>query len=175
MKILAIVEKYLAAIIAVLYIIFILIFGLDNYIIKLLEEIIEVKNEIIMNIASIFIGMYITLALMYPTFINGGSLDKLSTKNYLTSFRYIVIGLLFSIMYILNFLFDGILYNLTALNCFLLILMFISFVRVVLFVLVWLIYDILTKKVIRNNDINYDKKIYEKLKNIEDQLKNKKK
>lgn len=174
MKILANGEKYLVAIIAVFYIILILIFGLDNYIIRLLEEIIENKNEIIMNIASIFIGMYITLALMYPTFINGGSLDKLSTKNYLTSFRYIVVGLLFSSLYILNFLFDGILYSLTVLNCFLLILMFVSFVRVVLFVLVWLIYDILTKKVIKNNVINYDKKIYEKLKNIEEQLKDKK-
>src|SRR5699024_5031853 len=104
----------------------------------------------------------------------GGSLDKLSTKNYLTSFRYIVVGLLFSSLYILNFLFDGILYSLTVLNCFLLILMFVSFVRVVLFVLVWLIYDILTKKVIINNVIKYEKKIYEKLKNIEEQLKDKK-
>lgn len=175
MKILANVEKYLIAITTLLYIIFILIFGLDNSIINLFEKIIKDKNDVIVNIASIFIGMYITLALMYPTFINGGSLDKLSNKNYLISFRYIVIGLLCSFIYILNFLLDGILYTSNILNCFFLILMFISFIRVVLFVIFWLMYDILTKKLIKNDNANYEKKIYEKLKNIEDRLEDKKK
>ncbi|EJO7204234.1 TPA: hypothetical protein ACJHHF_000139 [Staphylococcus pseudintermedius] len=170
MKILTFIEKYLVAITVVLYVLIIVIFGLDNGIVNFLKNVIEKKNDIILNIDSIFIGMYITLILMYPTFIDGGGLEKLSNKNYLISLRYLCIGLLCSFVYILNFLLDGILYEFDILNCFLLILMFISFIRVVVFVIFWLVYDILTKKITTQESINYNKMIYEKIKNIEDLL-----
>ncbi|WP_251943533.1 hypothetical protein [Staphylococcus sp. Marseille-Q5304] len=175
MKILANVEKYLIVFTTLLYILLIFIFGPDNIILNLIEKIIKYKNDVIVNVASLFIGMYITLVLMYPTFTKGSSLDKLSNKNYLTSFRYIVIGLLCSFIYILNFLLEGILYKSNILNCFFLILLFISFIRVVLLVIVSLKHDIITQKLIKNDNIKYDKKIYEKLKNIEDRLEEKKK
>ncbi|MFS4466166.1 hypothetical protein ACMFKE_12360 [Staphylococcus haemolyticus] len=168
MKILACIEKYLIVITIGLFILLVLIFGLDNNVTNFLKTIIKYKNDILVNIASIFISMYITLALMYPTFINGGGLDKLSKKNYLISFRYIVIGLLCSFTYIINSLLDGILYESNILNCFFLILMFISFIRVVVFVIFWLVYDILTKKITKKENINYNKIIYEKIKNIEE-------
>ncbi|HGH0900434.1 TPA: hypothetical protein ACJHIU_002411, partial [Staphylococcus pseudintermedius] len=72
MKILTFIEKYLVAITVVLYVLIIVIFGLDNGIVNFLKNVIEKKNDIILNIDSIFIGMYITLILMYPTFIDGG-------------------------------------------------------------------------------------------------------
>ncbi|EIK0300135.1 hypothetical protein P3U08_11595 [Staphylococcus pseudintermedius] len=170
MKILTFIEKYLVAITVVVYILIIVIFGLDNAIVNFLKNVIENKNDIILNIASIFIGMYISLILMYPTFIDGGGLDKLSNKNYLISMRYLVVGLTCSFLYILNFLLEGILYEFDILNCFLLILMFISFIRVVVFVIFWLVYDIFTKKITKQESIDYNKKIYEKIKNIEDLL-----
>ncbi|MCI2907921.1 MULTISPECIES: hypothetical protein [Staphylococcus] len=170
MKILACIEKYLIVITIGLFILLVLIFGLDNNVTNFLKTIIKNKNDILVNIASIFISMYITLALMYPTFINGGGLDKLSKKNYLISFRYIVIGLLCSFTYIINSLLDGILYSSNILNCFLLVLMFISYGRVLFFVMFWLIYDILTTKVKKTENINYNKKIYERLRNIEEKI-----
>ncbi|MFW3612804.1 hypothetical protein ACN9U3_10735 [Staphylococcus caprae] len=174
MKILTFIEKYLVAITTLLYVLIILIFGLDNGIVNFLKNVIEKKNDIIVNIDSIFIGMYITLILMYPTFIDGGGLDKLSNKKYLISLRYLVIGLLCSFIYILNFLLDGILYTFNILNCFFLILTFISFIRVVVFVIFWLVYDILTKKITKKENINYNKMIYEKIKNIEERIDKKK-
>lgn len=173
MIILTFIEKYLVAITALLYGLSILVFGVDNGIVKFLISVIEKKNEIIINVDAIFIGMYITLILMYPTFIEGGGLDKLSNKKYLISLRYLVIGLLCSIIYILNFLLDGILYKFNILNCFFLILMFISFIRVIVFVIFWLVYDILTKKITKNENINYNKMIYEKIKNIEERIEKK--
>ncbi|PCF33134.1 hypothetical protein B5C00_09010 [Staphylococcus delphini] len=170
MKILTFIEKYLVAITVVLYVLIIVIFGLDNVLVNFLKNVIEKKNDMILNIDSIFIGMYITLILMYPTFIDGGGLEKLSNRNYLISLRYLCIGLLCSFLYILNFLLDEILYEFDILNCFLLILMFVSFIRVVVFVIFWLVYDILTKKITTQERINYNKMIYEKIKNIEDLL-----
>jgi len=63
----------------------IFIFGNENWIVETLNQVIINKNDIIVNIAYIFIGIYITLALMYPTYIKGGGLDVLSIRSYYIS------------------------------------------------------------------------------------------
>ncbi|MFI3132080.1 hypothetical protein, partial [Mammaliicoccus sciuri] len=93
-RIISVIERYLLRITTVIYLILILIFGNENWIVEILNQVIIIKNDIIVNIASIFIGMYITLALMYPTYIKGSGLDILSSRSYYISYKYILYGLL---------------------------------------------------------------------------------
>ncbi|MFI3131268.1 hypothetical protein, partial [Mammaliicoccus sciuri] len=76
--------------------------------------------------------------------------------------------------YIINFLLDGIFYSCILINIYLFILLFVSFVRIFIIVILWQTFDIKKAKRMDNNEINYEKKIYERLKNIEDYLKYKK-
>ncbi|MCE5008025.1 hypothetical protein [Staphylococcus equorum] len=169
-KLLSLMEKYLLVFTTFIFWIAIFVFGNSNSVLEILNQIINNKNDIIVNIASIFIGMYITIALMYPTYIKGGGLDKLTIKNYFVSYKYILFGMLWSFIYIINFLFDDIIYSYTLLNSYLFILMFVSFIRVLIFVVSWQIFDILKMKRKNNDSNSYEKEIYEKLKNIEDYL-----
>jgi|GEM_PF-6412433 len=173
-RIISVIERYLLRITTVIYLILILIFGNENWIVEILNQVIIIKNDIIVNIASIFIGMYITLALMYPTYIKGSGLDILSSRSYYISYKYILYGLLWASSYIINFLLDGIFYSCILINIYLFILLFVSFVRIFIIVILWQTFDIKKAKRMDNNEINYEKKIYERLKNIEDYLKYKK-
>jgi len=90
------------------------------------------------------------------------------------SYKYILYGLLWASFYIINFLLEGILYSCFLINIYLFILLFVSFVRILIFIILWQTFDIKKAKRVENNKNNYEEKIYQRLKNIEDYLKYKK-
>ncbi|MBX8993057.1 MULTISPECIES: hypothetical protein [Staphylococcus] len=173
-KIWVLIEKYLLFIFFVLYSLIYWFLGHNNILNSVFKLIIDKRNDVLVNVASIFIGMYISILLIYPSYMIGGGLDKLSKKNYLISIRYIIIGLLISFVYILYSVLDGLFFESVFIHSLILLMMFLSCIRVSLFVVVWLLYDILNKKMKENKDVDYNKRVYERLKNIEEVLKKKK-
>jgi hypothetical protein len=130
-----------------------------------IDEIISKKNDIIINLAAIFIGIYVSNMLIYSSSDKTSLLSKFNKKTYINSYKYLEYALIFSFFYIFNFLFKDILYNYIIIDRYLIIMLFVSFVRAIIYLAFWQGYEIRNNKNQKSLEEN-------KLTNLENELKN---
>lgn len=130
-----------------------------------IDEIISKKNDIVINLAAIFIGIYVSNMLIYSSSDKTSLLSKFNKKTYINSYKYLEYALIFSFFYIFNFLFKDILYNYIIIDRYLIIMLFVSFVRAIIYLAFWQGYEIRNNKNQKSLEEN-------KLTNLENELKN---
>ncbi|MBB4833081.1 hypothetical protein HNO90_001472 [Staphylococcus hominis] len=184
---LSIVEKYLLTIVTIFFIIFSILnsnfgsyFHWPNLLkcvksfFSFIDEIILMKNDIVINLSAIFIGIYVSTMLIYSSSDKTSLLSKFNKKTYIISYKYLEYALMFSFLYIFNFLLNDILYNCIIIDRYLIIMLFISFLRAIIYLAFWQGYEIRNNNNPKSLDENKFTKLENEVKNIKDILNRKK-